>query len=147
MRRWNFFLRPILCSPGSSVSKKFTPNFLAFRKGWGNPSATCVKKRDFQFVRLLFFFFLFFFVVLLEYFRLKTSKESQFTCGWWAAPTLAKCKKVGSERFWNTTPRWTWNEPWKEILLTQIFQFMILRFVPYEPEPELTNLRVKINMK
>jgi len=34
------------------------------------------------------------------------------TCGWCAALTLAKCNKVGSKLFWNTTPRWTRNGPY-----------------------------------
>ena len=66
------------------------------------------------------------------------------TCDWWVILTLANCYKVGSAFFWNTSPIWTQNGPWKENPSMAFCVIAILRFLFNEMRPKLTNFRDEI---
>ena len=67
--------------------------------------------------------------------------QKKVTYGLWLFLTLANCNKVGSAFFWNTTPIWTQNGPWKKNPSMAFWKIAILRFLLNEMRHKLTNFR------
>ena len=59
-------------------------------------------------------------------------------------PLRTATNKVWSTLFWNTTPIWTQNGPWKRNLSMAFWKIAILRFLFNETRPKLTNFRDEI---